>query len=580
MKSVFFISVSSLCLLLGACTPKDTAASKTDQAAMAGAEISMDLCIENANYYDPSGVLVLADMSIRDGKIAKIARHGTTDICSGDKTYKQGVVDLNGGYVYPGFVDAHAHLLGIGLREMTLNLEGTPSIAAMVDTLSQAIANVPKGETVYGRGWIETHWPENRFPTKADLDRVSPDNPVILGRADGHAMVANSAALAAAGINQDTKAPFGGKILLGKDGEPTGMLIDKAMSLVTGLLADVMPERRRAAYIKGSEIYASYGWTGIQSMSVAADDVAMIEQLSDAGLLKIRVYNAVDMNGADALLDMIATDGPKTSNNGRVVTRAIKLYADGALGSRGAALLAPYADKPDDTGLMLTTREKIMPVLERALRDGIQVSTHAIGDRANRLVLDWYEQAFAAVPVSERKVADPRWRIEHAQILDLEDLQRFSKLGVIASMQPSHAIGDLHFAVSRLGVERLRGGYAWNSLVDSGVKIAAGSDAPVERGDPRIEFYAAVARKDMNGFSTDGWYPDEAVSRERALEMLTSWPAYAAFEEAQTGNIAIGKTADFTIFNQDIMTIDEAEILKVKPVMTIVDGEIVYRSSP
>ena len=580
MKSAFFISVSSICLMLSACTPKDTTANNIDQAVFAGAEISMDLCIENANYYNRDGVLALVDISVNIGKIHKIAPHATTDICDPDKVFEQGVIDLKGAYIYPGFVDAHAHLLGIGLREMTLNLEGTPSIVAMVDTLSQAVANTPKGETIYGRGWIETHWPENRFPTRSDLDRVSPDNPVILGRAYGHAIVANSAALAAAGINQDTKAPFGGKILLGKDGEPTGMLIDKAMSLVTGLLAEVTPERRRAAYIKASEVYAGYGWTGIQSMSVVAADIAMIEQLSDEGLLKIRVYNAVDMDGADALLDVITTGGPKTSDNGRVVTRAIKLYADGALGSRGAALLEPYADKPDDTGLMLTTRAKIMPILERSLRGGIQISTHAIGDRANRLVLDWYEQAFAAVPVSERKVADPRWRIEHAQILDLEDLQRFSKLGVIASMQPSHAIGDLHFAVNRLGVERLKGGYAWNSLIESGVKIAAGSDAPVERGDPRIEFYAAVARKDMKGFSTDGWYPGEAVSRERAVEMLTAWPAYAAFEEDQTGMIIEGQNADFTIFNQDIMTIDEAEILKVKPVMTIVDGEIVYRSSP
>ncbi len=540
----------------------------------------MDLCIKNANYYSVDGTLNLADIAIDNGKIDKIVQQGSTDLCGDSKAYQQGVVDLKGAYTYPGFVDSHAHLLGIGLREMTLNLEGIPSIKAMTETLSQSVAQTPKGETIYGRGWIETHWPENRFPTRADLDGVSPDHPVILQRADGHAIVANTKALAAAGIDKDTKAPFGGKILLGKDGEPTGMLIDKAMSLVTGLLAEVTPERRRAAYIKGSEVYAAYGWTGIQSMSVVAGDVDLIAQLSDDGLLKIRVYNAVDMQGADALLDGIAANGPKTSNNGRVVTRAIKLYADGALGSRGAALLEPYADEPDNKGLMLTTREKIMPVLERSLRGGIQISTHAIGDRANRRVLDWYEEAFTNVPASERKIANPRWRIEHAQILNMADLKRFSELGVIASMQPSHAIGDLHFAVNRLGVERLKGGYAWNSLIKSGVKIAAGSDAPVERGDPRIEFYAAIARKDMQGFSADGWYPNEAVSRELALEMLTAWPAYAAFSEDLSGNIAVGQNADFTIFDQDIMAIPEADILKVKPVMTIVDGEIVYQALP
>ncbi|MBL4853944.1 MAG: amidohydrolase [Robiginitomaculum sp.] len=577
MKSVFLLPILSACFVINACSPKNTSAVNPDKAVPVSSAGMMGLCIKNANYYTQDGALALVDISINNGKIVNIAQHG---LCGDNATYKQGIVDLKGAYAYPGFVDAHAHLLGIGLREMTLNLEGAPSIKALVETLAQSVAQTPKGETIYGRGWIETHWPENRFPTRMDLDAVSPDNPVILQRADGHAIVANSKALVTAGIDKDTKAPFGGKILLGKDGEPTGMLIDKAMSLVTDLLADVTPERRRAAYIKASEVYAAHGWTGIQSMSVVAEDVDLIAQLSDDGLLKIRVYNAVDMEGADALLDGIAASGPKTSNNGRVVTRAIKLYADGALGSRGAALLEPYADEPDNKGLMLTTREKIMPILERSLRDGIQISTHAIGDRANRLVLDWYAEAFAKVPVAERKFSNPRWRIEHAQILNMADLKRFSELGVIASMQPSHAIGDLHFAVNRLGVERLRGGYAWNSLIESGVKIAAGSDAPVERGDPRIEFYAAVARKDMKGFSTDGWYPSEAVSRERALEMLTAWPAYAAFSEEQTGLIAIGQNADFTIFDQDIMTIDEANILKVKPVMTIVDGEIVYQASP
>ncbi len=576
MKSAFFTSVFGICLLASACTPKDSNSNQIDKSAALNGVNSVGLCIKNANYYGPKGVLSLRDMSIKNGKIYEISRHGSADICGAE----QAIIDLKGAYVYPGFVDSHAHLLGIGLREMTLNLEGIPSIKLLAEKVSLAVTNTPKGETIYGRGWIETHWPENRFPTRTDLDAVSPNHPVILQRADGHAIVANSQALAAAGIDKNTKAPFGGSILLGTDGEPTGMLIDNAMSLVTGLLAEITPERRRTAYIKGSKVYAAYSWTGIQSMSVIAEDVDLIGQLSDDGLLKIRVYNAVDMKGADDLLKAIAANGPKTSQNGRVVTRAIKLYADGALGSRGAALLEPYADEADNMGLMLTTRDKIMPILERSLRGGLQISTHAIGDRANRLVLDWYAEAFANVPAAERKVASPRWRIEHAQILNMADLKRFSELGVIASMQPSHAIGDLHFAVERLGVERLRGGYAWNSLIKSGVKIAAGSDAPVERGDPRIEFYAAVARKDMKGFSTDGWYPNEAVSRELALEMLTAWPAYAAFAEDQTGKIAQGQHADFTIFDQDIMTIDEADILKVKPVMTIVDGEIVYRAAP
>jgi len=571
MKYGISILALGICLTLGACGQKTDAPQELEA-------ITQDLCIENANSYNDNGKLVLTDIAVDQGVIKNYIADSEGDLCHEAGVRYTQIVDLKGAYLYPGFVDSHAHLLGIGLREMTLNLEDLPSIKTLVQTLADEVAKTPKGETIYGRGWIETHWPEGRFPTRQDLDAVSPDNPVILGRADGHAMVINSAALKAAGITTDTVPPFGGDILHDEDGIPTGMLIDNAMPLATGLLADLTLERKRAAYIKGSEVYAALGWTGIQSMSVDAADVELIEQLSDEGLLKIRVYNSVDMRGAEALLEGIANDGPRSNENGRVVTRAVKLYADGALGSRGAALLAPYSDDPKNMGLMVVTHETIMPILVDALTNGIQINTHAIGDRANRLILDWYEEAFKAVPKAERKVKQPRWRIEHAQIIDMSDIERFAKLGVIASMQPSHAIGDLHFAVDRLGVERLKGGYAWNTLVKSGVKIAGGSDAPVERGDPRIEYYGAVARKDMNGFSGEGWYPEEKVNRSEALKMFTEWPAYAAFEEDSAGKIAPNMRADFTIFNRDIMTIPEPEILTVDTVMTIVDGEIVYQS--
>jgi len=496
--------------------------------------------------------------------------------CSAYANSDTRIIDLQGAHLYPGFVDSHAHLLGIGLREMTLNLEGTPSIKTLQEELAKEVSKTAKGENIYGRGWIETHWPENRFPTKEDLDIVAPENPVILQRADGHAMVANSLALKKAGITADTVPPFGGDILKGKDEQPTGMLIDNAMGLVGGLMPTLTPERKKKAYIKASEIYAAYGWTAIHSMSVDPQNVAIMEKLSDEGKLKIRVYNSIDMSDAESLYDGIAKSGPRISSNGRITTRAIKLYVDGALGSRGAALLEPYEDDPNNSGLMMVKKETIMPILEQALRDGIQVNTHAIGDRANRRMLDWYEEAFAAVPVSERKVAEPRWRIEHSQIIDVNDIKRFKELGVIPSMQPSHAIGDLHFAPDRLGIERLEGGYAWRSLIDSGVVIAGGSDAPVERGDPRIEYYAAIARKDMSGFSGNGWYPDEKVSRAEALKMFTSWAAYSAFEEEKTGDLSTGMNADFTVFDKDIMTIPEAEILTVTPMMTIVDGEVIY----
>ena len=491
----------------------------------------------------------------------------TKDWCANDR-----IINLDGAALYPGFTDAHAHLLGIGLREMTLNLEGTTSIEELKSRLAEAVADTPKGETVYGRGWIETHWPEKRFPNRTDLDSVSPDNPVILERADGHAVVVNSAAISASGITRDTQAPFGGDILKDENGEPTGMLIDKADQLVADLMPKITEARKIRAYEQGARLYASRGWTNIHAMSVNPDNIPIMENVAKAGNLPIRVYNSIDPgNGFKSeLFDR--------SSQALIRTRAIKLYTDGALGSRGAALLAPYDDDPGNDGLLLITLDEIRPILERALREGVQVNTHAIGDRANRLLLDWYEGAFESVPESERAVPEPRWRVEHAQIVAPDDIPRYAELGVIPSMQPSHAISDLHFAVDRIGTDRLVGGYAWRSLIDSGSIIAGGSDAPVEVGDPRIEFFAAVARKDLAGFSNESWYPSEKVTRQEALKMFTIWSAHAAFQENELGTIEPGKEADFTVFDKDIMTIPEDEIMNAKVIMTVVGGRIVYRA--
>ncbi|PHR93402.1 MAG: amidohydrolase [Robiginitomaculum sp.] len=566
------VSGLALFVLLASCSSSET---KTPEASAQ----APDLCIENATVYTGEGTAIRnAVISVTNGTIDALGAAGDTLDCQRYADQGTKIINLEGSFVYPGFVDAHSHFLGIGLRELTLNLEGTASIKMLKERLGEVVKSAPVGSTIYGRGWIETHWPENRFPTRQDLDEVAPDHPVILNRADGHASVVNTKALEMSGITKDTKPPFGGDILLGKDATPTGMLIDMAQSLVSGLLTEPSLERKQAAYIKAGEVYAAYGWTGTQSMSGEPENIKLLEQLSDEGKVGLRVYNAVDITNAGPLLDAIASDGPQSNANGHIVSRGVKLYVDGALGSRGAALLAPYSDDPENSGLLLTEKSTILPILERALRDGIQVSTHAIGDRANRLALDWYEESFANVPVSERKVAEPRWRIEHSQILDVTDIKRFAELGVIASMQPSHAIGDLYFAPDRLGSERLQGGYAWRSLIDSGAIIAGGSDAPVERGDPRIEFYAAVARKSVDGFSNSDWNPEQRVTREEALKMFTVWAAYAAFEEDSAGTITVGKNADFTVFDKDIMTIPEAEILTLKTVMTIVDGIVVYKN--
>jgi predicted amidohydrolase YtcJ len=482
--------------------------------------------------------------------------------------------NLEGAHLFPGFTDAHAHLYGIGRRETTLNLEGTPSLEALIQRLAAEAEHQGSG-VITGRGWIETGWVEGRFPNRFDLDRAAPGRVVLLRRADGHALVASSKALEAAGVGPDTPEVEGGRIERDEEGMPTGILIDNAMALVAQLAADLKGDDRRPALSMGAKVMNAYGWTGVHNMSVNADDVQLLENMADQGKLPLRVYNAIDEN----VMRLLAK-GPRRAGDDRVITRGIKIYMDGALGSRGAALLAPYNDDPKTDGLMVRGETQSRTLFARALRDGVQVSTHAIGDRANREVLNWMEAAFDEVPVAERRIAEPRWRIEHAQMLNPADIPRFAKLGVIPSMQPSHAIGDLHFANQRVGKKRLNGAYAWNSLIKAGSIIPGGSDAPVERGDPRIEFYAAVSRHDLKGYQGKDWHKEEAVDRVTALKMFTQWPAFASFREDELGTIEPGKRADFTVFADDIMTIPEMDILTTKVVMTVVDGQTVYKAGP
>jgi predicted amidohydrolase YtcJ len=430
----------------------------------------------------------------------------------------------------PGLTDSHYHLRGVGERELTLNLADARSLDELKARLKAWAEAHPDAEWVTGRGWIETHYDPPVFPTRQDLDAVVPDRPVYLTRADGHAGLANSKALAIAGVTRGTQAPFGGEILKDADGEPTGMLIDRAQPLVRRHIpGDGRPDLKTALAV-GGKVAARQGWATLHTILDSWEEVEALRELYREDRMPVRNYVAVRWpgEGADFLLDR----GPLVGEfDDRLTIRAIKINLDGALGSRGAALLEPYDDDPGNTGLLTHTPTELRPVLQRALRNGIQVWTHAIGDRANRLALDLYEEAFANVPVDERAVPDPRWRIEHAQHLTAEDIPRFARLGVIASVQPSHAIGDLHFAPSRLGVERLRYAYAWRSLLDAGAILIGGSDAPVEVGDPRIEFHAATTRSDLDGYQGNGWHPEQAVRWEEAVQMFTTWAAYAAFEE-------------------------------------------------
>lgn len=535
-----------------------------------------DLIFKNGNIYTANDARPKAEaVAIKGDRIIFVGSNRETQEFVGKNTR---VIDLRGKTMLPGMTDAHHHLIGVGFREITLNLEGLTSLEDFLAKVKQRVNQKKPGEWVTGRGWIETFWKPPVFPTRWDLDKIAPNNPVFLDRADGHGAVANSAALKIAGIDKSTPSPFGGEISKDKQsGEPNGMLLDAAQDLVQRHIPGTTVEEAERAIVLGVKRDVELGWTQVQDPGGSFRDLELFKKLYGEGKIKLRIYKAMSAPGAEA--QRLFRDGPIIgADNYHLTVRTLKLYADGSLGSRSAALLQPYSDMPDTSGFLTIKEEELQPLLQEALRKGIQIETHAIGDRGNRFILDQYAKAMNAVPKAEWKIKAPRWRIEHSQIVNPADIPRFAKLGVIPSMQPSHAIGDLHFAPSRLGIARLAGAYAWQSFIKSGSIVPGGSDAPVERGEPMIEFYAAVARKDMKGFSGEGWHPEEAVSREQALRMFTIWPAYAAFEETLRGSIEVGKLADFTVLSADIMKIPEPEILKTHCVMTVIGGEIVYEA--
>jgi predicted amidohydrolase YtcJ len=481
-------------------------------------------------------------------------------------------IDLAGNTLFPGFTDSHLHVIGVGQRERNLDLEGVASVVELQERVAEA-ASDQTASAITGRGWIETHWPEDRFPTAADLDAIESERPVVLGRADGHALVANTVAMERAGITDESPDPEGGAILRDENGKATGMFIDTAMAAFVIFMVEPEGEERASLYELGANVLASYGWTGVHDMSVNGADVALVESLDAQGRLAIRTAPYINPEDYEIAADRVGS----TPLDAMVLAPGVKFYMDGALGSRGAALLEPYDDAPGETGLELTREQVARDMMDRALADGVQLAIHAIGDAGNRDLLDWMEASFTQVPQEDWAKSEPRWRVEHAQVLHPDDIPRFGQMGVIASMQPSHAIGDLHFAPSRIGLNRLEGAYAWQSLVDTNAMIAGGSDAPVERGEARIEFYAAAVRRDLNGYAGEGWNLDQALDRETALKLFTIWPAYATGREDVLGTIESGKLADFSVFNIDLMTAPDLELKDAVPVMTVVGGEIVFQ---
>lgn len=473
--------------------------------------------------------------------------------------------------IIPGMVDAHAHLLGLGQALLRVQLQGARTYDEAIARIAARAANTRKGEWVTGRGWDQNLWPGKEFPTEAALSRAIPDHPVFVRRVDGHAGLANAAAIRLAGVTAATKDPEGGLIVRDGQGNPTGVFIDNAQSLIDRVVPSSSRTQHREAVLGAVAEANKWGLTGIHDAGQSRPIIEIYEELARANRFNLRNYVMVSGDSAD--VKYYTGRGPRSAlYNGRLWVRSIKLYADGALGSRGAALLAPYSDAPTNTGLLLTPERDLQRVADLALRTGFQVSTHAIGDRGNRVALDVYDFALKKNPV-----ADHRFRIEHAQVISTADIPRFPKLGVIPSMQASHQTSDMGWAEDRVGHERIKGAYAWRSLLDIGSIIPNGSDFPVEPVNPLLSFHAAVTRQDPGNQPPAGWYPDQRMTREEALKAMTLWPAYAGFQEKVLGSLSPGKYADFVVLDLDIMRVPVDQILRANVMSTWLGGKAVYQ---
>ncbi|MCC6431400.1 MAG: amidohydrolase [Gemmatimonadaceae bacterium] len=536
--------------------------------------VPADLIVTNARVYTADESRPLAEaFAVRDGRIVFVGSRQEADALKGSATR---VVDAGGRTVIPGMVDAHAHFGGLAQKLRAVDLVGTKSYDEVIARVVEKAKTTPKGTWIIGRGWDQNAWGDTRFPTHEKLSAALPDHPVALERVDGHAAFANMAAMRLAELTAATKDPSGGKIIRDAQGNPTGVLVDNASSIVERKIPSPTMADARAALKDAIAVMHRWGLTGVHDAGASAPMIDLYEDMAKSKELGLRLYVMIG-DDSTALRKYMAM-GPRSAlYDGQVWVRSIKLYADGAMGSRGAALLEPYSDDPNNTGLLLSAPAHIRDVAERALKSGFQVNTHAIGDRGNRVVLDAYEQALKTVPT-----ADHRFRVEHAQIINYDDIPRFAQLGVIPSMQASHQTSDMYWIGKRLGPTRVLGAYAWRSLINSGVIIPNGSDFPVEEVNPLISFHASIARQDANDWPAGGWFPEQRMTREEALRSMTLWPAQAAFQEKEMGSLTTGKFADFVILDQDIMRVPAELVLKTKVLATYVAGKPVFeaRSNP
>jgi len=510
-----------------------------------------------------------AALAVRGGRLLAIGSAAEVRRLGGEDAE---VVDLHGATVLPGLIDAHGHVAGLGSYGLgRLDLSGARSFADVVAAVGQRAKEVQPGEWIVGGRWDHERWPERTLPTHGQLSAVSPDNPVWLTRVDGHAGLANAAAMRAAGVTRATEAPAGGAILRNEAGEPTGIFVDNAEELITRHVAGGHADAA-ALILKAQEMCLAVGLTGVHDAGVSPAEIAAYQQLERDGRLKLRVYAMV--NG-DQAADYFRRAGLTFGQ--RLTVRAAKFYADGALGSRGAWLLEPYSDRPTDdagkpyVGLAVNEPAELRQAALDALAQGYQLCVHAIGDRGNCEVLDAVAEALKTHPSP-----DHRFRIEHAQVLALSDVPRFAELGVLPSMQPTHCTSDMAWVDDRIGAERSRGAYAWASLRRTGVPIPGGSDFPVESPNPFFGLYAACTCEDQRGQPAGGWHPAERMTRTEALRSFTLDAAYAAFEEKDRGSLEVGKLADFVVVDRDVLTCEVGEIPGTRVLRTVIGGETVF----
>lgn len=518
----------------------------------------VDFIVHNAKVYTANRDMDVASaFAVKDGKFIAVGDESLLD-----EYQTSNLVDAQGLPVYPGFIDAHCHFLSLGLTQTQVQLEGTKSYEEVIERVKAYADAAESRQVILGRGWDQNDWENKEFPTKDALDRLFPDIPVALRRIDGHALLVNQKALDLAGIDGDTQVP-GGTVVT-KNGQPTGVLIDTPMELVEAILPKPTLEEKKQALLAAQEIGFKYGLTTVDDAGLNKEDILLIDSLQQTGVLDMRVY-AMISNTPDNL-DYFLPKGPLVTD--RLSVRSVKVYADGALGSRGAALIAPYSDAPKHRGKFITDKDSLKQLAARIAKTKFQMNTHAIGDAANQAVIDVYRD-------NVRLLRDPRWRVEHAQVLDAPDIEKFSTK-IIPSIQPLHATSDMYWAGDRLGEDRLKNAYVYQEQLDYAGIVALGTDFPVEKVNPMLTFYAAISRRDLNGFPEEGFQRENRLSRGSALLGMTRWAAYANFEEKQKGSIEIGKVADFVMLDRDIMEVTHRLIPGARVVATFLNGKIVY----